>query len=248
MSSSPPPHVPPPSQARVGFPTTLWSQIVGGVGGAGGAGAATSAQRSAALETLIERYWQPVYCAVRFGWRLSIEDAKDATQSFFADLLERDVLADVSPDKGRLRAYLKAALKHFLLNRQRDAGRVRRGGGQRALPLDHAERLEASEGTPDEVLDEQWVGNVLARSVDALRRELVEGGKDEVWEAFRRYDLAHEGVTYAALARDLGWKESDVRNRLHAARLRLRAHVEREVGDYALDAEELGEELRWILS
>lgn len=204
-------------------------------------------ERRRALETLVARYWQPVFCAARFGWRLSIEDAKDATQAFFLDLLERDVLADLDPAKGRLRAYLKAALRNFLLNARRDAARAKRGGGLACLPLEQAERLEAREAPPDDVLDEQWLSAVLSRAVDALRQELVAAGKDDAWEAFRRYDLAAEPVTYAALAQALGVKESDVRNRLHAARLRLRALVLAEVRTYALDADDLEQELRWIL-
>ncbi len=238
------PRPPADSLAPAAFPPTLWSALL--EGRAGG-----REERRQALETLIGRYWQPVFTAVRFGWRLPLEDAKEATQAFFLDLLERDVLAEIDPARGRLRAWLKAALKHFLLNRRRDAARLKRGGERGPLPLEQAERLEAREAPPDEVLDEQWLAAVVGRALDALRRELVEAGKADAYEAFRRYDLGQGSgdapVTYASLAAELGLKESDVRNRLHAARLRLRALVRAEIRSYALDAEEEAEELRWIL-
>ena len=64
------------------------------------------------------------------------EEAKDITQGFFALILERKDFQSVRQEKGRLRSFLLAALKHFMANERRDAAAIKRGGGQTLIPLD----------------------------------------------------------------------------------------------------------------
>ena len=45
----------------------------------------------------------------------SKEDAEDLTQAFFARFLERNYLEGLRNEKGRFRAFLLAALEHFLV-------------------------------------------------------------------------------------------------------------------------------------
>ena len=52
-----------------------------------------AAERSRALEALVAAYWRPVYRHVRRKWEREHEDACGLTQYFFAELLERDLLA-----------------------------------------------------------------------------------------------------------------------------------------------------------
>ena len=49
-----------------------------------------------ALESLCRRYWLPLYAYVRRRVA-SVEEAQDLTQEFFVRLLEKQVLAEVSP-------------------------------------------------------------------------------------------------------------------------------------------------------
>ena len=56
---------------------------------------------------------------------------------FFATLLEKRYLEVVRPERGRFRAWLITAFKHFLLNEWKKAGARKRGGGQRPLSLDY---------------------------------------------------------------------------------------------------------------
>ena len=57
------------------------------------------------------------------------EDAEDLTQGFFALLLERKDLNSVRKEKGRLRSYLLASVKHFLADESRHAMALKRGKG-----------------------------------------------------------------------------------------------------------------------
>ena len=59
------------------------------------------------------------------------EEAKDVTQGFFALILERKDFQSVRQEKGRLRSFLLAALKHFMANERRDARTIKRAAAER---------------------------------------------------------------------------------------------------------------------
>ena len=85
--------------------TTQWSQIL-----AAREGSESEVHR--ALEILCQTYWQPLYAYVRAQGN-DPEEASDLTQAYFAELLEKDFLAQVDPDEGpisRLPARLDAQL------------------------------------------------------------------------------------------------------------------------------------------
>src|SRR5688572_16517357 len=107
--------------------TTCWTVVLE---------AARQGEESAgALEQLCRRYWPAVFgYLIRSG--METEAAQDETQDFFADLLRREGLAGVSPEKGRFRSFLLACLKNHLANARRDDARQKRGGGQALLALD----------------------------------------------------------------------------------------------------------------
>jgi DNA-directed RNA polymerase specialized sigma24 family protein len=79
-----------------------------------------STEADAALEKLCRSYWWPLYGFVRRqGYKP--EEAQELTQAFFARLLERRDLETVRQERGRLRSYLLASLKHFLTNERHRA-------------------------------------------------------------------------------------------------------------------------------
>jgi hypothetical protein len=80
------------------FPQTRWSVVDAARG-------ADPHEKARALETLFAAYWKPVYKYVRLRWNRPAEDAQDLTQGFFAELLERELLAKYDPAKSRLRTY-----------------------------------------------------------------------------------------------------------------------------------------------
>src|ERR1700735_2810965 len=108
------------SNAR--FPTTRWSQVV-----AAGDRAAPAAHQ--ALAQLCAAYWYPLYAFVRRKGHRP-EEAADLVQGTFVNLLDRDGLAAVTPERGRFRSFLMASCAHHLADcRDRDRS-VRRGGGK----------------------------------------------------------------------------------------------------------------------
>jgi DNA-directed RNA polymerase specialized sigma24 family protein len=115
-------------KGAVPFTTTHWSVVLE-------AQSEESPAAHEALEKLCRVYWRPIYSFVqRQG--ISPEEAEDLTQGFFADLFERGSLTAVRKEKGRFRSYLLGALKHFLADERRRAMAIKRGKGQRLIPLE----------------------------------------------------------------------------------------------------------------
>src|SRR5215470_16233208 len=115
------------------FTTTHWTTVLEAQG--------ESPAAQQALEKLCRRYWRPIYGFVRRQGART-EDAEDLTQGFFALLLERKDLSTVRKEKGRLRSYLLTSVKNFLADEARRALAVKRGKGQRLIPLDDIRERE----------------------------------------------------------------------------------------------------------
>ena len=117
----------------VAFTTTHWSMVLEAQG--------QSPTAQEALEKLCRIYWRPIYGFVR-RQGVQPEEAKDLTQGFFALLLERRDLDTVRKEKGRLRSYLLTSVKHFLTNERNRAMAIKRGEGQRLIPLEEFRERE----------------------------------------------------------------------------------------------------------
>ena len=81
-----------------------------------------------ALSELCDAYWTPVFHFLQREGR-NDDDSRELAQDFFARLLSRGGIDNVDPTRGRFRSYLLGALKHYLADQKRAAGRQKRGGG-----------------------------------------------------------------------------------------------------------------------
>src|SRR5262249_59458079 len=105
------------------------------------------------------------------------EDAEDLTQGFFALLLERKDLNTVRKEKGRLRSYLLTSVKNFLADEARRSLAVKRGKGQRLIPLDDIRERElidverSDRLTADQVYERRWTFTVLEHVMARLQDE-----------------------------------------------------------------------------
>lgn len=211
--------------ARAAFGPTLWTVVLT-------AKDPSSPHRRQALETLIEAYWKPLYSFIRRrGY--DPESSKDLTQGFFTDLIEKNFLQYVNRGKGRFRTFLLTAFQHYAADESDRATALKRGGGSVRLSLDF-EQAEAEglfggdlKETPDRVYLREWGLRVLAQAVEALRAEYESEKRTEEFESLKPLltDADPAGPSYAELARRLRISESDVRNRIHRARVRLREAV-----------------------
>ncbi len=211
---------------------TQWSLVLAAGGGA--------ADSSVALEQLCRVYWPAVHEHLR-RQGMNSHQAEDLTQEFFARLLAGNSFAGVSPDKGRFRTFLLAALKHFLINEWKRERTQKRGGG---IPLVALDGLEAPardaleprfEETPDAAYDRRWALTVLARVTARMKTEYAAAGQSERYDGLKGYLLdGAEPLSYEETAGRLGLTESAVKSAVYKIRQRfgamLRAEVSRTVG------------------
>lgn len=223
------------------FLTTRWSLVLGAKESAG-------KDYRESLEALIRIYWKPVYSYLRRKWGSSNEDAKDLTQSFFADLLGRSFLSGVAPEKGTFRSFLLACLRNFLRDRHDAESALKRGGGRPIASLDFVSGnvIEPEDATtPEDLFARAWEQTVVQEAVGRLRDACAREKREIDFAVFEAYDLSQDSeVSYASVARTLGIGESDVTNRLFQVRRRFRAAVEEVVRDSVSDEAQLTEELR----
>jgi DNA-directed RNA polymerase specialized sigma24 family protein len=154
--------------AGAAFTTTHWSVVLEAQG--------ESPTAQEALEKLCRIYWPPVFGFLR-RQGIGQEEAEDLTQGFFALLLERRDLSAVRKEKGRLRSYLLSALKHFLVDERRRAMAIKRGKGQRLVPLEELRGDEwidmepADPLTAERIYERRWASTVLERVLNLLKDE-----------------------------------------------------------------------------
>src|SRR5437867_9394700 len=155
------------------FATTHWSALLHAQ--------SESLAAKEALEKLCRIYWRPIYGFVR-RQGLQAEEAKDLTQGFFALLLERLDLETVRKKKGRLRSYLLTSLKHFLTNERSRAIAIKRGEGQRLIPLDQLQQGErggfepADASTAEQLYERRWALALLDQVLTRLGEEYRAAG------------------------------------------------------------------------
>ena len=205
---------------------------------------------------LVGSYWKPVYKYIRRHWGADNEQAKDLTQGFFADLLERDLLERYDAGRAALRTYLRMCVDGFVANEQKAAGRQKRGGGQPVLSLDfdaaEAELARARQPCADAeaFFAQEWTRSVLGVAVSALRARCAAEGKDTCFALFERYDLQDAGAeptSYADLAREFALPVTQVTNGLAYARRLFRALVLETLRELTASEAEFHEEARRLL-
>lgn len=227
------------------FDTTRWSIIAA-------ARSSDPDAARAALATLCEAYWYPLYAFIR-RWGADPESARDLTQAFFASLLERRDIEQVRPERGRFRTFLLASLKHFLLNEAARERAAKRGGGTAPLPLtfDDAEgryQFEpADAATPETLYERRWALTVLDRVVSTVRAKWHESGRATEFELLKTTLLGEKPPGgYAAAAHQLGRSEGAVKVAVHRLRKAFRAELRAAIAETVSDPADVDEELKYL--
>jgi RNA polymerase sigma-70 factor (ECF subfamily) len=218
------------------------------------AGACGSQQADVALEELCRTYWYPLYVYVR-RQTSTREDAEDLTQAFFARFLEQNYLAGLSSERGRFRAFLLAALKHFLANEWDRAHRQKRGGGVAAVSLDWQDadtryQIDPPDNlSPDKLYDRAWAVTLLERVLARLRDESAAEGKAAVFGELKPFLMVGKSaIPYAQVAHSLKLTEGAVRVAVHRLRGRYRELLRDEVRQTISDPAQVEEEMRTLFS
>lgn len=239
------PHADSDSQKSPEFATTRWSVVRA-------AGHDSSIESREALTTLCQAYWYPLYVYARR--RVSdASEAQDLTQAFFAELLEKNYVATADPERGRFRAYLVTAFKHFLSKEWEKARAQKRGGGQLPISLDFEAgdsryRIEpATELTPEQLYDRQWALTLLDRIMQNLEDEYAQAGRTRQFELLKRYIIGEQSAaksTYREVARELEMTQGAAKMAAHRMRRRYRELLRQEILQTVTSAEEVDDEIR----
>lgn len=234
-----------PESAQL-FATTRWSVVLTARDGDAG-------DAAAALEHLCRTYWPSLYgYARRRGF--SPHDAEDATQAFFARLLEKDYLQAVRRELGPFRAFLQMAFKRFLAKERDKAGALQRGGGCAHVPWDFSEaEIRYAQDAPhvpaDEAFELQWAMTVLATVIQALREEFRAAGREKDFDVLKIALGVHkDGLRYDEMAAGIRASEGAARVAVHRLRKRFRELFRNEVAQTVAQQEGVDEELRHLVS
>lgn len=209
--------------ARKSFPPTQWTML--------------EALRECDPETyrslvgqIVQMYWKPVYCYVRSTGR-GREDAKDITQEFLLEWIEKKKFRGADREAGRFRSYLLKALQRFLHNVHRaEIAQKRRPLGGVISIEDVVRDEDLAFDPPDEknlspvdVFNRTWLQELLWRTLQAFDEECRATAKEAHLEVFRRCIV--EPILHGAdrpprseLAEKFGLTEKEVSARLVTAR------------------------------
>jgi RNA polymerase sigma-70 factor (ECF subfamily) len=228
------------------FPVTRWSVIA-----AAGAGADRIAAR-AALDEICRLYWYPLYAFARRRG-LGPEDAEDATQAFFATLLESNLLGEADPALGRLRSFLLKAFARDLADARRDSTRQKRGGTAALIPLDFEEaedryQKEPAGAEPVHQFEVMWAAVVLASAIRQVESDYFASGRGLLFSTLRPFlgSVAGAPPDPTRLAQELGLSDPAFRQALSRLRSRFRTVLRAQIADTLRDPNEetIDDELR----
>jgi RNA polymerase sigma factor (sigma-70 family) len=228
------------------FTSTHWSIVVEAQG--------ESSAAQEALEKLCRIYWRPIYSFVlRQG--IGQAEAEDLTQAFFADLLEHKSLTAVRKEKGRFRSFLLGALKHFLTDERRRAMAIKRGKGQRLIPLEELSADERTEMEPadpvtaEQIYERRWASTVLDRVLGLLKNEYVAAGNTLLFDSLKQLLPDEPGApSQADIAGRLGMTNNAVRQAFHRFRQRYQLLLREEIAHTVATPGDIEDELRHLIA
>ena len=228
---------------RRGFETTSWTLVAA-------AGVRHPSAR-AALEELCRAYWQPlVQFASRSAWQAEhARDAEDVVQSYFAWLIESNVLERADENRGRFRTFLLATFQQFLLREREYCFAQKRRPESPVLSLNAPDAAESThlepyhEVTPERAFDRAWALELLERTLERLRESWQQAGRGDRFESLKIYLVSGRELTGKELAKQLGVSEGAARVALFRLRQQFVAILREEVAQTVANEEDIDAEL-----
>jgi DNA-directed RNA polymerase specialized sigma24 family protein len=211
-----------------------------------------SPEADAALASLCEIYWYPVYAFIRRSGS-SPDDARDLTQAFFTRVIEKNYFGDAREERGRFRSFLLTAVRHFLSNERDAAHALKRGGGQLpiSLQMDDGERVYAIEPveheTPERTYERKWAHEVMAQAMKAVESRYAASDRRPVFLALRPFLTGDNPGSFGDLATTLGTTEGALRVAAHRLRQQFASALRETIAETVERSEDVDDELRHLL-
>ena len=233
----------------VAFTTTHWSVVL--------EAQSESPAAQEALEALCRTYWRPIYSFLR-RQGVGPEEAEDLTQGFFALLLERRDLDSVRKEKGRLRSYLLASLKHFTADRRRRELAIKRGRQHALIPLEEVRANERVDPafvrmvetlSADQLYERRWALALMEQVLRRLKDEYYATGNETLFDWLKQLLPDEPGApSRAEIAAKLGMTENALRQAFRRFRHRYQVLLREEIGHTVVTASEIEDELRHLIA
>ncbi|NCF84671.1 MAG: sigma-70 family RNA polymerase sigma factor [Verrucomicrobiaceae bacterium] len=219
------------------FFTTRWTRVARSRG--------NSEEAKLALSELCEAYYDPVHGFIRVTVRDN-EKANDLTQGFFANVLSRSAFDGADPNRGRFRAFLLGAIKHYLWDRRRHKQTAKRGGGEATLPLEE-EQAASAQLPPDQEFDRRWALTILGKALTELRESMKANDDLAKFDALKPWLTGDSaGLLQTEAADQLGLSESARKVAIHRLRRRFRETVKAEIAQTLDNVDHIDAELAYM--
>jgi len=170
-------------------------------------------------------------------------------------LLERKDLNTVRKEKGRLRSYLLASVKHFLTDQSRHAMAIKRGKGQRLIPLDdirERDRIDIERSdrlTADQVYERRWAFTVLEQVMARLRDEYRSAGNLRFFEQMKKMLMDEPNrPSQAQVASEFDMTENAVKQAFYRFRQRYQTLLREEIAHTVATPSDIEDELRHLIA
>ena len=225
------------------FATTQWSMVLA-------AGDATNRDSQQALSELCQRYWYPIHVYVCRKVD-DVEKAQDLTQTFFATLLDKNVVETADPERGKFRAFLLTVCKRFLANEWEAERAEKRGGAVSQLSLDFDgfdSRFAvpaADSMTAETAFERQWAVTLLSNVMEDLRSDYCNRGKEELFDALKGHlsGVRQEGG-YERAGEQLKLSPGAIKVAIHRMRSRYRDLLRQHIAETVESPDDVDDEIR----
>ena len=166
-------------------------------------------------------------------------------------MLEKNYVGSATPDRGRFRAFLLTAFKHYLSKQWEKDRALKRGGGQLTFSLDFQSADSSvhiapkSRLTPEQLYDQHWAIALLGHIMQRLRVEFEQAGKTRLFDELKSFVIGdHSGKTYGETSARLNMTETAARKAASRMRRRYRELLREEIAQTVSGPDEVDDEIR----
>ena len=180
------------------------------------------------------------------------EEALDETQEFLTHFIrDGGGIQSVTPDRGRLRSYLRQSLRNHVASVRRDAARQKRGGGKMQISLDDVETFDvpSEPEAADQWFDRRWAWSVIRTAMERMEARYTARGRKDLFSELKAGLISPDLLKpYVEIAKLVRMTEGQVKLEVHRARRRLADELRAEVAITLPPGGDVEEELRYLLS
>jgi hypothetical protein len=159
-----------------------------------------------------------------------------AAQEFLARAVLRELINDANSTRGCLRTFLLTAFQHDLIDSQRRATRLKRGGHAIHLSIDSLKaedllRDVPSAETPERIFDRLWAMTCLDSAMESLETEYAQRNRRSLFQALRAFLDPEADGDYHSAAALTALAPNALRQAVFRLRQRFRALLRQTISD-----------------